>query len=500
MERFRDESVGFALDRPDLAVLTSNPLARRPFVVSGLDVSGTRHRVLHSSEASLPSVLLNKWGTGAKARYTGPFTTENNEETEYSALPKDSGLITGEGNASGPPPVTVRDCAKILQQARAHLQIDDREEPGSGMPISELLEATTLARINAAMPGPASPWGRGAKRPFRALLLGGRANRDHGEPERGDTLHVVSLLIQLSSSPHSFHVTYVHPDRSTLEAIQAVVAGCRNELGITNGNLHLLHATLGDFLNAASADESFDYVDMGGPLAVGGESHGGGEHAGGAAMLGSETLRRLGPKLAPGACLKVWAFAANPSTDLVFRAAAKHNAPLAAGPTHKKQRTSPRKNDETSEMLIGKILRKTFGFEGARETNQQDGDRLENTEDVEIATPGSERGHEPASAAEQAWARRVLAGGHRLSIADIDEVLTDAGFELTLMLGRARWHEHGEGETRGLAGMEEALEEQGLSRWELADFAESLQPSPPLVHQALAVWRGEQSSTTATQG
>jgi len=101
---------------------------------------------------------------------------------------------------------------------------------------------------------------------------------------------------------------------------------------------------------------------------------------------------------------------------------------------------------------------------------------------------------------DEGWVRnaasKVLAGGDRLSVLDIDQVLASGGFELALRLGNNAT-EGGELSAPAgaayLAGMEDELEEGGLSRWEIADFADSLQATPKLVHQVLALWRGDGS-------
>lgn len=98
-------------------------------------------------------------------------------------------------------------------------------------------------------------------------------------------------------------------------------------------------------------------------------------------------------------------------------------------------------------------------------------------------------------------ASKVLAGGDRLSVPDIDEVLASGGFELALRLGENATESGGlahDGAAR-LTRMEEELVDGGLSRWEIADFADSLEATPKLVHQVLAVWRGDGSNVALSR-
>ena len=72
---------------------------------------------------------------------------------------------------------------------------------------------------------------------------------------------------------------------------------------------------------------------------------------------------------------------------------------------------------------------------------------------------------------------------------DVDEVLAEGGFELTFMLENdVSRPENGVAGARGLAAMD--LLQEGMTQWEIADFADSLAATPRLVNQVLAVWRG----------
>ncbi|CAM9488874.1 unnamed protein product, partial [Ectocarpus fasciculatus] len=158
-----------------------------------------------------------------------------------------------------------------------------------------------------------------------------------------------------------------------------------------------------------------------------GNSENGGSPAtgAGATVLNPETLTLLGRRLAPGAHLRAWAFAKNPSTELAFRVAAPaprdRSKQGVAAPTSFVEGTSTSRAADT--LLLGKILTTTFqvGQKGALVAQSVGGG------DALQALTGMETN------AEEAWVRQVLAGGDRLSIPDIAQVLADGGFELSPM-------------------------------------------------------------------
>ncbi|CAN0528410.1 unnamed protein product, partial [Ectocarpus sp. 8 AP-2014] len=111
---------------------------------------------------------------------------------------------------------------------------------------------------------------------FRALLLGGGGvEGGRGGLEHEETLRLVLLLLQLSSTRSE--VTFAHPDSSVVEAVRSVTSGCANELGIAaDGHIQLdfMYSALADSIRTiASGIKKFDYVDIGGPLSSIGGGH-----------------------------------------------------------------------------------------------------------------------------------------------------------------------------------------------------------------------------------
>lgn len=239
-------------------------------------------------------------------------------------------------------PLTSESCAKIVGEATARTELGVQTAPGALVP-------TRLAEIDAALSTTRLAEGG----PIRALVFGGVGGRtvddnDGGGLEHEELLRVVSLVLQMSSFPARSELTYASPRSSAVEAARSVALSCANEIGIANGRIRVdfVRSTLDDFLRSpVLGGQLLDYVDVGGPLS---RSPTGGRNgndknttvepgavadaadADGAA-LDSTTLMLLGAKLAPGGCLRAWAFASNPFTELAFRAAAKTTAATPRG-------------------------------------------------------------------------------------------------------------------------------------------------------------------------
>lgn len=416
-----------------------------------------------------------------------PATEERKKKTVLRKTVAKVGEIASGWTSTSKPPLRIEsDCEMMVQEARAQLELNGRAESNPRKPARGILAATNLAQINAALPAAAAPWTRYEKHPFRALVFGGGgAGKNKRGLDQEEMQHVISLLVELSASPLRFDVTYAHPDRPILEAAQALAARCPDELGIAGGSLQFVHSTLDEFLDT-TIDLPFNYVDIGGPLAQRDTDRVSADDKGVVpTVLSANILKRVGAKLTPGAYLRVWAFAENPSTAFVFRTAAKM--------------TTPSDTANEDNILLHKVMRKTFGAGPSSTIFAGNNDEAASTElDTEtvskefVAAAGepTEYERELAKATEDAWVQQVLAGGDRLLIADIDNVLLDGGFKLTLMLGNRIGQYNPEGvRTRSLAGMAE-LVEGSMSRWEMADFADALEPIPVLVHQAVAVWQG----------
>lgn len=502
----------------------------------------TRRVALQIEEPTLLGVLLSTWGTASKAmsyaqtppasRLQGdpdgstqlsegalepaddPHESENRNHAaavETSSGPPfgitEAATAAGWKNAAKVPPGVEEGhaekgnellCADIGQEVMRRLRRDQpRSEEGG---IDEegyrtahdggVLAAVDVAQILEAMPmTTAAAWGQDGdrKRLFRVLIVGGGGGGTGGNTETGlgheDLLRAVSLLVlpPLFSHTPYFDVTYVHPNRSVLEAAQALVADCPDQLGVNSGgSMRFIQSTLHQILDA-DMQELFDYVDVGGPLAavVGNSEEGRRAGAGaGDVVLNANNLRRLGAKLSPGGCLRVWAFAKNPFTDAMFRATASSYD------------TSSRREEKPQTVAsLGKFLRTAFGIGTTSHFGGHEEGSINETADTQMAEVPRQAAETHAE--EDAWVRQVLVGGNTLGVVEIHEALSAAGFELSLMLGdSARYESEG---ARGkkkqhlsdLAGLME-----GTSKWEVATLADVLEPSPLLVHQALATWQG----------
>lgn len=403
--------------------------------------------------------------------------SENHHHQDGSSGERGTGTA-GRNSTSRMAPLTSESCVEIVGEARARMELEVQTAPGT-------LAPTRLAEINEALTTKLAEGGS-----IRALIFGGAGGRitdDGGGSEHEEILQFVSLMLQLSSSPARSELTYASHSSSAVEAARSVVSSCANELGIADGRVRVdsVRSTLNDFLRSPAFDQPLDYMDVGGPLSWSPGGRNGNEPSGPGdadadAMLHAETLKLIGPKLAPGGCLRAWAFASNPFTELAFRAAAKMTgAESKAGSLSTTDRSSP---EQTSSNLLDKILRTTFGA-GINDA-------------IPMLTGGDD----------EEWVRQaasvVLAGGDRLSVPDIDEVLAGGGFELALRLGENATELGGKvapAWAAYLGIMEEELVEGGLSRWEIADFADSLEVTPKLVHQVLAVWRGGGSNVALPQ-
>lgn len=519
----------------------------------GLKVEEVKQATLLHDKDSLLGVLLGTWGTGAKASSAWSHDTpeeqlpsaaaaaaDNNEMAEMVAdkpplsdgsfvpLPSDardsqerlfaepqSTTLQPQGEA---PEMDVRrsadlgpdngtggknksmsrqSCEELVEEARARLRLAGQQTvPGA-------LAAAGLAQINDVMATAAveRPSRLDDSESFRALIFGGVGSRiAPGETglEHEELLQVVSLLLQLSSLPTRSEVTYANPDRSVLEAARSVASSCVNEFGIVSGGrvrLDFVRSSLDDFLSTP-INQHFDFVDLGGPLSwSGGARNGnGGDNIATIAdasaapvdaallpgsVLHADTLRLLGPKLAPGACLKAWAFARNPSTSSAFHAAARHKRRQAATASTTGWAAEEQGSGGTAAFdMLRSVLRTRFGIGGVAPTSQH----LPKTRS-ESTTPTAGAGEE------EMWVRQVLAGGDRLSIPDINEVLAGGGFELVVMLGKNDAEQEVEDEFLG----------GDLARWKTAELAGSLEFVPNLVYQVLAVWRGGGSGVALPQ-
>lgn len=515
---------------------------------AGVDVAETKRRTLQIDDVSLLKVLLSKWGTGKKAvEYTKRVTTsvqqsprkpeDDTVDDAFADLPGGSkvedapasaptsdppreatldsprettmggaGKVTGQESASSLPLVSGASCASIAHETRERLLgPGSREGAGPGKANRGVLAAASIAHINDAKVAAKASVAAAARGdgtgPFRALIFGGCADGAREGLDYEELLQIVSLLVQLPLFSRGLDITYAHPNRPTLEAARVVTSRCSKEFGIFGGVLHFVHSTLDDFLDT-TISQTFDYVDLGGPISrSGGGDRGGhgwshGSEGGETSVLNAETLRRLGPKLTPGACLRVWAFAANPTTEAMFRVAARQTS-SSGGTTGAPSSVAGR---EKTAGLLGEVLRTTFdiGHERPHGGLVWDvGVTGSDTFDIGTAAEGGfvsadesvPPEHHRARATEEAWLCQVLAGGDRLGFPDIDEVLTEGGFELTIMLREVVPRpEDGAAGARGLSAMD--LLEEGMSQWENADFADSLAATPRLVNQVLAVWRG----------
>ena len=522
------------------------------FPLAGVDVAETKRRTLQIDDVSLLKVLLSKWGTGKKAVEYAKRVSISVQETPqkpeddivdgaFADLPGGSKVkgapasaptldapreatldsprettmgggekITGQESAYSPPLMNGASCASIAHEARERLLgPDSRGGAGPRKANRGVLAAASMTQINDAKAAAkisvaAAARGDGTG-PFRALIFGGCAGGAREGLDHEELLQVVSLLVQQPSESRDLDVTYAHPDRPTLEAARAVTSRCSKELGISGGVLQFVHSTLDDFLDT-TINQTFDYVDLGGPLSRSGGGgggrvrHGRSNDSGGGetSVLNAETLRRLGSKLAPGACLRVWAFAANPTTEAMFRVAARRTS-SSGGATGAFSSVIGR---EKTAGLLGEVLHTSFdigherpqgglvwGVGVAASDTFTTGTTTEGGFESADESVTPEHGRVTGKATEEAWVRQVLAGGHRLGFPDIDEVLTEGGFELTIMLGEAVSRpEDGVAGARGLSAMD--LLQEGMTQWENADFADSLAATPRLVNQVLAVWRG----------
>ena len=483
------------------------------FDVAGVDPAETKRLALLSPDASLLSVLLEKWGTGLSALHPvqardgrGHDTTSSTANPEASS-PSRSGLelagIEDKGSKETPGLTTVADveCSSLVQQTRILSDF-----PG-GDGAERVLAASNLAQIEAVMTAPLATRARYSTHPFRALVFGGEDGSGSGHRKEGleneELLQLFSLLLQLASSPIRFQVTYAASNERILEASRAATARCLAGLGIPQDSLRFVHSNRHGFLDT-STDEVFDYVDLGGPLSAGRKHHRNEGHqlnrgTMGERALDGETLRRLREKLAPGACLRMWAFAANPSTELVFRAAAKKKAAAADAAAASMETSTAR---SAGDGLLADVVRKVFGvrqesvFPGCGGVAGRFRSGTDTTEEAVVSPARFSPGRRETQVAEEAWVGRILAGGDRLRIAEIDNILSDDGFELTLILSRCGQAER-VGDLNGVLEHAAEMLAEDLSRWEAVDIADSLQPYPVLVHQVLAVWRGNASNSTA---
>lgn len=471
---------------------------------------------LLSPEPSLLSVLLDKWGTGSSvllytAHSVGERQHGTNTKMAETSKPPSTGLELDDGGdeddesertSSGVDTLTDQECSGLVQQARI---LSEPTLGGSGDWDSPVLTTTNFTQIKAFITGDSSSnWKRDLTQPFRALVLGGEEGGGGGGQggsrvevlENEELLRLMSLLLQLASLPILFEVTYASADEGVLEAARVATARCLVGFNISDASLRFLHSNLRDFLHAGT-DGAFDFVDLGGPLSIGREDrheagHGTIGEVMGTDVVDGETLKHLGVKLAPGALLRAWAFADNPSTKLVFRIAKNHIATAAESTGSSTERGS-------NEYLLRNVVRKIFGVRqergvprccgGAHDASSD----TDATEDTFVSPIRSSLGpRHTKNVAEETWVGKIIAGGDRLGITDIDKMLSDSGFELILTFGRCGQAEQG-GDLHGVLKHVEDVIVKDLSRWEMADLADSFRPSPVLVHQVLAVWHGNAS-------
>lgn len=441
----------------------------------------------------------------------------------------------------------INDCGKMMHEVMLELRHIEHAQSEAGVTSNGTsprvgFAPITLAQIQQAgilNTDVAASSTRNQSSLFRALVFGGGMGRrctEAGGLAYEELQQVISLLAQRpSSSTVSFEVTYAHPDRSVLEAARKFTATCPDELGIADGTLRFVHSSFDELLDTA-IDQPFNYVDIGGPLG-GGEGRTsdesfaakemlhGASHITPVTILDAETLKRLGPKLAPGACLRTWSFAANPFTKLLFKAAA---AGTTTQISEKEYGMRPGREGQAVKDVatpsgavaakVGRILRNYFGIGGrkARQSSVAPGD--EEVRQAAVSVGNRDNGEDSGTASDtnaegkgertvavdeiDAWVRHVLAGADRLGLADIDEILSEGGFELIGLLGSdsdvitnaQQMSGASDTVTRGdIRDTFAELVEQdsGVSRWEMADFVNSLLQEPVLMHQTIAVWRDE---------
>eukprot|EP00903_Cladosiphon_okamuranus_P016556 g15273.t1 len=471
-----------------------------------IDVEEIRRATLNDGD-SLMALLLRMWGTGMKASSAWHEQVQQQaqqlrEQRQLQEQKDASESQQQEKSSSGTmAPLTSESCAKMVDEVTARMELGVQMAPGALVPAR-------LADIDAVLS--TTRFAEGG--PIRAMIFcgvgGATADDNHGGGlEHEELLRVVSLMLQMRSFPARSELTYASPKSSAVEAARSVASSCANEIGIADGRVRVdfVRSTLDDLLLLPVRDQLFDYVDVGGPLSGGTAGGKNGNDSNttvdpgavaddadvDAAALDSETLMLLGEKLAPGGCLRAWAFASNPFTELAFRAAARTRAPAARGESGQAGSCSLSAVGECPEQqgghnglvagLVDKVIRTTFG--AAR--------------------------NDPmpmlAGADDEDWVRqaasKVLAGGDRLSVPNIDEVLARGGFELALRLGENATEPGGLAPAGAacLAGMEEELVDGGLSRWEISDFADFLEATPKLMHQFLAVWRGGGSNVAMSR-
>lgn len=465
---------------------------------------------LASDEVSFLQKALKTWGTAKKAvAYYEPDLASLREISTTVEDPAE-GIVVGFPNASEEEkyvsskstlewshetdalttltkkslPATI--CAEIVQEARDIISLDSQSKEGPGTSKHSLMAATNLVQIIGAMTTSARPWSRHATGQFRALIFGGGGGGEGGL-EHEELRRVLFLLVQLFSSPYPFDVTYAHPDLPTLENTRAIIAQCLDDINMAGSSLRFVHSTFNDFLDT-DIEQTFDYVDVGGPLAYSSKR----DDVNGVINrrvtieFDPANLQRLGTKLTPGACIRLWTFAANPSTRVVFRAS-----------SNKATRNNERKAgvNTITDASLGKVLRRAFGI-GNKERGPLtaflgSGTNVTGEEFNATAEASADVGIKWIQPVEVVWARQILAGGDRLSIVEIDEVLSDSGFELVLMLGEdsGRYKPAGTENNQRLEDIAELLDES-VSRWEMADVTDAFDSTPSLIHQALAVWRG----------
>lgn len=456
------------------------------------DMAADQLSLPHSSRAPLPNDVSEsprQSVAGSRSITLEPQGTAPEMDVRGSAdLHPDDGADRKNKGTSKQTAFTSQSCEKIVGEARVRLGLDGQQAvPGA-------LAAASLVQISAVMATAAVE--RRSRlddegESFRALIFSGVGSRVTPREtglEYEELLQFVSLLLELSSSPIRSEVTYANPDGWVVEAARSVASRCGNEFGIVSGGrvrLNFIRSSLDDFLShtASTNQQQFDFVNLGGPLywGGGGRNNNGGDTVALQAgpVLHADTLSLLGPKLAPGACLKAWAFARNPFTSSVFRAAVRHKRRLAATASTTGWAAEEQDSGGRAGLkMMGRVLRTRFGIGQSAFIPRP---FLKTSTESTTLTAGTDE--------EEMWVRQVLVGGDRLSIPDIGEVLAGGGFELVLMLGKKAVEQE----------VEEELLGEGLSRWEMADFADSLEPVPTLVHQVLAVWRGGRSDVDLPQ-
>lgn len=145
-----------------------------------------------------------------------------------------------------------------------------------------------------------------------------------------------------------------------------------------------------------------------------------------------------------------------------------------------------------NEYLLAEIVRKIFGVGQGRGVSRYRGGAHGASSDTDTPEDTCVSGIRLKNVAEETWAGKILAGGDSLRTTGMDKILYESGFELILAFGRCGQVEK-VGNLHGILEHVSDMILENLSRWEMADLADSFWPSLVLVHQVLVVWHGNAS-------